>query len=135
MANLLTSIFSGVGTVAKGVGSAAAGLGKGALSGAGEAAGLGQIFKPAVSEFTKNVTARGAAGAYNLPSTTPSLWNKVGSTLGKQAVTGGGGTPSSPAISPPSYGTSVTQGKPYQGAKKGENYDTLLQRLEELARR
>lgn len=130
MANLLTGILSGVGTVAKGVGSAATGLGKGLVSGAGEAAGLGQIFKPATMAMKNPLT--GVTSQVAAPSST---WNKIGMALGERAVSGGGATPSSPSISPPSYGTSVTQGKPYQGAKKGENYDTLLQRLEELARR
>ena len=134
MANLLTNILSGVGSVAKGVGSAAGDIGKGLVSGAGEAAGVGQIFKPSVSTMITKSPKTGILGQVSVPAT-PSVWNKVGSSLGARAV----GSPAPPSsgssISPPSYGTSVTQGKPYQGKRKDENYDTLLQRLEELARR
>jgi hypothetical protein len=131
MATLLTGILSGVGTVAKGIGSVAGGLGKGFLGGAGEAAGLGQIVKPATMAMKNPVT-----GVISQVAEPSSIWNKIGSALGEQAMKGGGSAPSSPALpSLPSTdtSTSVSQSRGYQPPQKKQA--ELERLLRELARR
>ena len=128
MANLLTGILSGVGTVAKGVGSVAGGLGKGFLGGAGEAAGLGQIFKPATMAMKNPLTAITSQVA--APS---SIWNKIGARLGEQAMKGGSSTPTSPSLPSIDAQASVSQSRGYQPAQKKQA--ELERLLRELARR
>lgn len=126
MASLLTGILSGVGTVAKGVGSVAGGLGKGFLGGVGEAAGLGQIFKPATMAMKNPLTAITSQVA--APS---SIWNKIGSALGERALSANT-TPASPSLPSVDTSTRVQQGGRYQGKGKKSQMETLL---EQLARR
>lgn len=130
MANLLTSIVSGVGTAAKGVGSAVGGIGKGIVSGAGEAAGLGQIFKPATMAMKSPVT--GITSQVAAPS---SVWSKIGATLGKGAVSGmgGGQALASPSLPSTDTSTSVSQSRGYQPPQKKQAEMERL--LRELARR
>ena len=112
MATLLTGLVSGLGTAASGIGSVVGGLGKGFLSGAGGAAGLGDIVKA-------------------VPGTS-SIWSTIGSALGKQAMSGGGRTSSSPSLPNVDTSTRVSQSSGYQGRKKKSQMETLL---EQLARR
>ena len=117
MANLLTSIGSAVGNV-----------GKGFLSGAGEGAGLGQVFKPATMAMKSPVT-----GITSQVATPSSIWHKVGAALGERAVSGGGSTPSSPSLPSPSTETSISQSRGYQPPQKKQA--ELERLLRELARR
>ena len=131
MAELLAGLVSGVGTVAKGVGAAASGLGKGFLSGAGQAAGLGEILKPATMAMKNPLT--GVISQIAAPATT-SVWSKVGATLGKGAVSGMGGGVSTPSsLSLPSPSTEVSQSRGYQPPQKKQA--ELERLLRELARR
>ena len=111
-------------------------LGGGMAKGIGQSAGLPFGKDIPQTAMTKNPLT-GVSSPTTLPFGTPSTWSKIGQTLGN-LVTKPAPVAGSSSISPPSYGTSVTRGTPYQGGKggkKGGQYDGLLQRLEELARR
>lgn len=134
MASFLTGLATTAGTVAKGIGTAASGIGKGFLQGAAGEAGLGQIFKPATYAM------RSPTGTFSRVAevSKPSIWNEVGSALGKQAVGGGVSSPSSPSLPTPSTETSVFQSRGYQSPqmqgpkRKAKTVEDLLR---ELARR